>query len=53
MPRTILRYEQGGTGTAYVMTASSLYEPANQARIIASYPLDEDAGAEFFDTHLK
>src|SRR5437762_5851527 len=25
----VLRYEQGGTGSAYVMTASSLYEPAN------------------------
>jgi hypothetical protein len=49
----VLRYEQGGTGTAYVMTDSSLYEPANLARIIASYPLDERAGAQFFEERLS
>lgn len=49
----VLRYEQGGTGTAYVMTATSLYEPSNLARIIESYPVDEQAGAEFFEERMS
>jgi len=49
----VLRYEQGGTGTAYVITARSLYEPANLARIIDFYPVDERAGAEFFEERMS
>src|SRR5258708_5990141 len=49
----VLRYEQGGTGTAYVITERSLYEPANLARIISSYKVDERAGAEFFEERVS
>jgi hypothetical protein len=35
------------------MTARSLYEPANLARIIESYPVDERAGAEFFEERMS
>jgi hypothetical protein len=49
----VMRYEQGGTGTAYVMTHTSFYEPDTQARAIGSYPLDERAGREFFEERLN
>ena len=49
----VLRYEQGGTGTAFVMSEKSIYEPGNLARIIAACPVDEQAGAEFFEERLN
>ena len=49
----VLRYEQGGTGTAFVMSEKSIYEPGNLARIIAACPVDERAGAEFFEERLN
>lgn len=49
----VMRYEQGGTGTAYVMAPHSIYEPANFACIIETYPLDERAGAEFFEERMS
>jgi hypothetical protein len=49
----VLRYEQGGTGTSYVMAAESLYEPLNLAKLIASYPLDEAAGERWFKERLS
>jgi hypothetical protein len=49
----VLRYEQGGTGTSYVMSSKSLYDPVNLARIIASLPVDEAAGAQFFEERLN
>ena len=49
----VLRYEQGGTGASYVMSSQSLYDPVNLARIISSFPVDEAAGAQFFEERLN
>ena len=49
----MLRYEQGGTGTSYVMSPSSLYDPVNLAKIIAELPVDEQLGADFFEERLN
>lgn len=49
----VLRHEQGGTGTDFILSETSFYEPANFAQIIAACPVDERAGAEFFEERLN
>lgn len=49
----VLRYEQGGTGTSYIMSSASLYDPVNLARIIAALPVNEQLGADFFEERLS
>jgi hypothetical protein len=49
----VLRYEQGGTGTSYVLSDRSLYEPLNLAKIIGSLPVDDAAGKQFFEERLQ
>lgn len=49
----VYRFEQGGTGTSYVISAESLYEPAELAKLIAARPVDEAAGAQWFEERLS
>lgn len=50
---TVYRYEQGGTGNRYIMSARSIHEPREIARLIEEHDFDREAGEEFFENRLR
>jgi len=48
----VFRYEQGGTGTRYVMSDRGVHAPDAVADLILSHPTDEASGRVFFEQRL-
>jgi hypothetical protein len=50
---TVVRYEQGATGTSYVEADTMLYQPSTHARMVEEHDFDAAAGEAFFLDRLN